>query len=277
MNGAHSGSFFVERRAAVEGLASFVIESQLWVALAVTSLSAYAARELGIARPGPALLAVFFSTLFIYNLDTSLDLDKDPHSPRATRARWFALSAAVCLGVTLASGPVLPALVVLLGGGFCSLYAIPLGRAKFRLKNVPGTKSAFVGISVAAAVLLVPLAHAGEIPVAGARVLWLFALLVTLTTLNATLFDVRDLHQDRGLGLATLPVLIGESRTRALLLVFAALGFGLVLSCAPELHLEAMTCWIVCTVFCLVLSPRSPRAAYSLLVDGALFLPWLLG
>jgi 4-hydroxybenzoate polyprenyltransferase len=260
----------------LEAALSFVTESQLWVAAAVTSLSAYAARQLQVARPGPALLAVFFSTLFIYNLDKSLDLGKNPGSTRATRARWLAGAAASSLVLTLASGPLQTIWVVLSGCGICSLYAVPLGSKGLRLKDVPGTKSLFVGLSVASAVLLVPLAHAGEIHVTGST-LWLFSFVATLTTLNATLFDIRDLTQDRAAGLSSLPVLLGATRTRAVLLVVALLGFGCVVRWAPQLRAEAAMSWMLCTLFCFLLTPNSPRAAYAWLVDGALFVPWLFG
>jgi hypothetical protein len=276
LNGARSGSFAVERRAPLEGLSSFVVDSQLWVAAAVTSLAAYTVRELGIARPEHALSGVFFSTLFIYNLDRSLDLAKGGDAARSHRARWLAGGAIACLAITLTRGPLLPALVVLGGGALCSLYAVPLGKRRFRLKDVPGTKSLFVGSSVAAAVIVVPLAHAESFRLAPGA-LWLFVFVVTLTTLNATLFDVRDLGQDRAGGLRSLPVLLGERRTRALLFVGAAVGFGAVVYGAPALRLPSAACWALCTVYCLALSPSSPRSAYAWLVDGALFVPWLLG
>jgi 4-hydroxybenzoate polyprenyltransferase len=261
------------RRSLTDGLTRLLVQSHLWVACAVLSLAAHAASRLGVASPGRALVTVFFSTLLIYNLDTSLDLNDHPESARARRARWLAGSCCLALMATLATGHLSATLLVVGGAFVCSLYAVPLPWSGRRLKDIPGTKSLFVGTSVAAAVVLVPVVYEG-LPLTG-RVLEVFSFTVTLTTVNATLFDVRDWVEDRQSGLASLPVLLGPAKTRLLLALTATVGFVGVAQLAPAMSVEAVACWALCVAFCLALSERSARSQYAWLVDGALFVPWL--
>lgn len=257
-------------------LYDYVVRTHLWVAGAVTSLASFAAHELEYPPSLAALAVVFFSTLLIYNLDTAIDLRPPPAASgarqvRATRLIWLALAAVLGLLTTMHWAT---SALVVGGAAVCCLYAVPLGPRGFRMKALPGAKSVVVGSAVAIAVVFVPLIeHGGAWP---ERCWPTLALLGTLTLVNATLFDVRDLEQDRARGLRTLPVILGLKTTRLVLGVGATASLSVLATLEPRLRQPAWLLLAALLPLIAWLGPRSPKSAYTWLVDGALFIPWLL-
>lgn len=267
-------------------LLGLCVQSHLWVAAAVSSLAAYTSLRSDVELSMPGLLLVWFSTLLIYNLDTALDLHAKSKladaatstsalvPPRLRHARWLALLAGLGLLVALAGAAPLSAALVIAGASFCCSYSLPLGTRRLRLKALPGFKSFLVGGAVAVATVSVPLTEAGQSWSFGSwQILWFVA---TLTTYNATLFDIRDLTYDQKRRLRTLPVLFGLARTRLGLACVGGGSFLLLAISAPHLRLEALSQLCLLLPLTFLLGPNSPRSAYAWLVDGTLFLPWLL-
>jgi len=263
-----------------------VVRTHVWVAAAVTSLASFSAHTLEFEPSLAALGVVFLSTLLIYNLDTAIDLtahDLTAHDltafgqgararqTRALRLTWLSLGALLGLLTTLRWST---SAVVIGGAAACCLYAVPLGPHRWRMKALPGAKSLVVGSAVAIAVVLVPLV---EHAIPWTTLTWLtLAFLGSLTTVNATLFDVRDLEQDHARGERTLPLLLGLTRTRLVLGIVVVAAFGTIAAVEPRLRQSA---WLVLGALLplsLWLGPRSAKGAYAWLVDGALFLPWLV-
>ena len=142
------------------------------------------------------------------------------------------------------------------------------------MKALPGAKSLVVGSAVAVAVVCVPLVERGA---HWTSLTWSsLALLLTLTIVNATLFDVRDLEQDGARGLRTLPVVLGLKATRALLGIGATGALTTIAAVEPRLSRPALLVLGALLPPIVLLGPRSPRCAYAWLVDGALFLPWFV-
>jgi 4-hydroxybenzoate polyprenyltransferase len=164
--------------------------------------------------------------------------------------------------------------LVLFGAGLGCLYAVPLGRRGIRLKAAPGIKSLFVGGAVAIAALGVPVVE-NQAPMSPSS--WTtLACMFTLTATNATLFDIRDVAQDGTRALATLPVLFGVGRVRLGLVMFVCSTLGLLSWCDPSLRQHAIVLSACLVPLSLALGPGSPRPAFTWLVDGALWLPWLV-
>lgn len=260
----------------------YCVRTHLWVASAVTTLALFACRRLDCEPSLGALAIVFFATLLIYNLDTTLDLRGastssfagDDLSRQQSRAAKLTFGSLIGLVAVLATTNWLTVALVVSGAGVCCLYAVPLGPRRFTMKALPGAKSLVVGGAVAIAVVTVPVAEQG---LGWGRDTWItLGFIATLTTVNATLFDVRDLEHDGRRGLRTLPVVLGLGWTRALLATVLLVNLVLLSSYDPTLHLPAWTGLAVFLPLIARLGPRSPRAAYAWLVDGALLLPWLL-
>ncbi len=264
-------------------LYDYIVRTHLWVAGAVTSLASFAAHELEYTPSLAALGVVFFSTLLIYNLDTAIDLAplggaSGARQQRALRLSGLGLVAVLGLLTTLHWAT---SALVVGGAAVCCSYAVPLGARGFRMKALPGAKSVVVGSAVAIAVVFVPLVeHGGPWSEHGGpwseRCWSTLALLGTLTLTNATLFDVRDLEPDRARGLRTLPVILGLRATRVVLGLGATAALGALATFEPRLRQVAWLLLAALLPLITWLGPRSPKGAYAWLVDGALFIPWLL-
>ncbi len=269
-----------------------LVASNVWVAAAVASLAAFTERHLALHVPWQALLVVFAATLAIYNTDRFFDAPAADPSRNLGRHPHALLAATGVFGVAagLVGAPVSAVALVVVGGAACMVYGAPLPRALRRLgapariKEVAGAKSWFVAAAVSVATVAVPVAFATD-PLAIARahqldIAALGGLYLAMTVIDAHLFDIRDVEHDRRDGVRTLPVLLGLARTRAVLLAviagwlaaaaIAVTSFGMTLGPAPVAGL------LVLAVASLTLTPRTPPLVFDLLVDGALFAPWLV-
>ena len=255
-------------------LYDYCVRTHIWVSLGVTALAAFSIRQLGLETHATPLSIVFFSTMLIYNLDTSLDLAKAPtfsERRRARRAATLSLGSLGALLAWLASCPWPAIVLVVAGAGFSCLYAVPLGPRGMQVKALPGMKSLVVGVAVAVAAVAVPmLSQSASVGPSTASTFWF---IVTMTTMNATLFDVRDYRQDLERGLRTLPVVLGLRSTRRNLALVGGASFWGVAVVEPSLRVQALVAFCVLAPLCFVLGPRSSRAAFAWLVDGALMLP----
>jgi 4-hydroxybenzoate polyprenyltransferase len=232
----------------------------------------------------------FCAALLVYNADR---LRPDPADTvniplrTAATARWRTISRAVFLAAALFL-IVWPLLrrdwltlgLVLAGSFICLGYSAPL--LGFRFKDVPLLKTFFAPTIVTAAVLGLPWLHLS--PVTDARTLFLTALRVwSFLLFNMILCDLRDLAGDRACDIRSLPVALGERRTRWLLLALLVLIEALALAVLQHSSVGHAPAWRVACIlgplylggllFC-VRQPRSERF-YEWAVEGMLFLPAL--
>jgi 4-hydroxy-3-methylbut-2-enyl diphosphate reductase len=138
------------------------------------------------------------------------------------------LSVAYILGVIYSVPVVPPALRRRLGYG--------------RLKDVPGSKDIFVGLALLCVCVVAPwLDHptrdAGALLVASC-----FAFV--LTFVKATTIDLGDMQEDHLLGRETLPILIGERRTRRLMVILTV-GLAVVLAFSAGLGWVPSVGWLL--------------------------------
>ncbi len=105
--------------------------------------------------------------------------------------------------------------------------------------------------------------------------------LLVLTGTNSHLFDVRDINSDREKGVLTLPLLVGVRGNR---LIWTGLNLSLLtllsrfwingfVAPLPEVVVPVT---LVNLIFIWLLNPDTPRNAYSIGLEGCLFLPALL-
>lgn len=238
-------------------------------------------RQLGLPlQVGPVTL-VGFSTLIIYNIDHARDALVEPKTPEAGGSPWPHAAAIVVgaagLVTTLLGSPPTMALLVIIGGALCSTYAITIPWIGWRrpLKNIPGFKSFFVSVAIACALVLVPASVLTVVDVPTIASLWcsLFALILV----SAHAFDTRDYVADLRSGVPTLPVALGNTRTRILISI---LGVALLL---PAFLLSSQVdhwhIWVAMVPQLLALwgwSGEQTRLAGTILVDGILAVPLLL-
>ena len=275
-----------------QGFLKIFIYPSLWVSLAVASLAYFTQETLGLPYDWRPLALIFAAALLPYNLDRILDSYVQT-IPDAQAQSYFRhrgifllpLAAALGLAILLYYAPP-PVRLVSCGGIAPLIYGLPLlplgrgnNRRWYRLKDIPGTKAWIVAGIVTYAVVAVPLAYAGVTPDRPALLTALFLLVLTGT--NSHLFDIRDLKSDAQKGVLTLPLMVGIRGTR---LIWTCLNLSLLLFLSsfwvaglttPALYV-IVPVTLINLAFIWLLNPDTPRNAYSIGLDGCLFLPALL-
>jgi 4-hydroxybenzoate polyprenyltransferase len=252
-------------------------------ACGITTLGGVACAILRIdwSRSAPLWFAGY---LIVYNADR-LYLDPADRLNTPLRSSWAArLRVWRVVLVSLAAGivtvwPVLtvrfwllfPLAVVF---GILCFYSRPIPRAGFRLKDLPYLKSLLAPIVIAIVLVLWPAWESG-IDLRG--IVWLvFFWIFLILTINALVYDYRDIEGDRSTGTRTIPVLLGQRRTRGLLIALAsALVLMSIALCRLGLAGPLMPGFLTLGPMMLLYSLRCrPHPALlSLMADVLLFLP----
>jgi len=218
--------------------------------------------------------------LVVYNLDR---LKRDPADRVNTPARvqshgmmrrWSWLLAAAGAAVLVAwplwigNGALL--LLTCLALPVALSYSFPIMGA--RLKDVPVLKTLFAPLVVLAAVLAPPILLQGL--AVGTPLLLAAGWSWSLLMFNMLLCDLRDIEGDRAAGTRSLPVLLGEQGTQALLWLLILAGAACAL-----MHAWPILAWATVALLgplALAAGRRRPEAFYEWLAEGTLFLPALV-
>ena len=271
---------------------AFAIYPSLWTAAGVASLTYFVQETLGLPPDWRAVALIFAAALLPYNLDRLLDSYVQPIPDPKVQSFFrnpgillILLAASLAIGALLLEAPS-QVLFVSCAGILPLIYGFPLlpfGRGTnkrwYRLKDIPGAKSWIVTGIITYAVFAVPLAYANVAP---NRTVILTALfLVVLIGTNSHLFDVRDVNSDREKGVLTLPLIVGVRGNR---LVWTCLNLSLLSllsgfwanGLADPLPEVVVPVILVNLIFIWNLNPDTPRNAYSIGLEGCLFLPAML-
>jgi 4-hydroxybenzoate polyprenyltransferase len=231
----------------------------------------------------------FCAALLVYNADR---LRRDPadslniplREAAAARLRFLSFIVLISSALVLLILPIIRhdwlTLMLVLGGALVSLnYSIPL--FGFRFKDVPLLKTFFAPTIVTASVLGLPWLHLdhGSVDLAtlalGSLRSWTFLMF------NMILCDLRDRSGDESCGIRSLPVVLGERRTRWLLVALLIGIEALALAAWILASSSHRTAWAVMCVLGplylggMLLAVRRPRSErfYEWVVEGMLFLP----
>lgn len=262
-----------------------LLYSSVWLAGAAAAQTAVTFRQ-GLT-PGAVgyrvVLLVFAATLLVYNLDAVLPFKHRQPAGTSGRKAWqqrhrhaLALLAA---GAALVAGLLfivdswwryLPALLPL--AALALLYSWPLARWRGRrraLREVPLLKVFLIAGVWSAITVGLPLL-AMEHPLAeGAELLaQRFCLVLAL----AIVFDIRDLSRDRAAGTRTFPVVMGQTRAKAVALAFLAVAMVL----GYERGVPPMSLGLTgISAAAVILLAHQGRSDYffALLADGVLLVP----
>jgi 4-hydroxybenzoate polyprenyltransferase len=255
------------------------VYSSVWTSLMLAATTGYVE---------PVWLT-FFSGLFIYNVDHISDAHAGESSDQSNRAYFLSrgplmllVLAALATGWLAGRAPVAAQVVFASYTAIGLLYRvdfIPVLRQgrwqRARLKDLPGIKSVLVATAITIASVGLPLAWNNQEMSHEAALLALFVL-VSMGS-NANMFDIRDEAEDRRHRVHSLPVFLGATWTRVLLLGVNFFCTGVLLWAwwsglvppRPELALANAA-----TVAYVSLLPVDvPRRVYWVLVDGCGFLP----
>lgn len=207
-----------------EKILSFLIFNSLFIALVCVFLT-YVSFEVFNVQPNlTLLLAVFLSTFSVYSLNRLTDMEEDsvnvPERESYVKGKEKTLLAlcilsygiALLLGFLVNPVSILVLLFPLLIG---ILYSLEVSPKLPRLKNIPGMKNFSVTLSWTVGAVFIPLVF--HYP--GLWITFLLFFFVFIKFLvNTMSFDIRDIEGDKKSGVRTIPVLLGRSRTKILLL-----------------------------------------------------------
>lgn len=204
----------------------FLLFSNLFMALCAVAQAMVTFMLIDSKPVYPVLAILFLSTLCIYNFSILLSRPKQPENSPFRRVRWFFAHFKLMVGITISSVILLLPLFFLVSGESIILlivlsilslsYGLPIfttGNQKFGLRNIPGLKLLLIGATWTLSIVILPLIESYShfhITVSNTDVLLLTGKRFLFITAMAIPFDVRDLFQDRSLGLKTIPVVFGE-------------------------------------------------------------------
>jgi 4-hydroxybenzoate polyprenyltransferase len=174
----------------------------------------------------PVIGLLFTATLGIYNFSILLSKPKHPERSSYRRVRWFFAHYRLMVTFTIVSllsliplffllsmeSRILLVFLAILSFGY-GLPLFSIGDQKFGLRNIPGLKAFLITLVWTLSCVLVPILEAQDqhltdislrdtIIILAKRFLFIAALTVP--------FDIRDLFQDKKLGLKTVAVVWGE-------------------------------------------------------------------
>jgi 4-hydroxy-3-methylbut-2-enyl diphosphate reductase len=239
----------------------FFLQSNLYVAGGAGCLS-YAAAVLQGIKPR---LADFFITFFYVFAMHVLNryADKASRFSYPSRAALyerykFGFFLASLSGVIAAliianaqSQGIFFALLVMTGLGL--LYSVRIFPERWlrvvrvaKLKDIPASKTIFIAGGLSVVATLLPSLREGSH--VGLQTLFALVVVFILVFVRSALFDVVDIQGDRLVGEETLPIVIGERRTKRLL-VYLVFGLAMAFVVAPFLglatdfsHILLITC-----------------------------------
>jgi 4-hydroxybenzoate polyprenyltransferase len=237
---------------------SFLTITSIWVAFTAAFGPILLCQLSGQDYNYVAALLVFLVTFAIYSLDkvsgSAEDLLNSPE--RACLAGWpvakIAIVAYLAAIVIVSWWDIAKLPCVLIPGLAGALYTARI--AGRRPKDLPGAKSLIVATATA-------ICYAGLIDGAA----WQYILIFLLTFIDTVIFDIRDIIGDKANGVRTIPVILGTSRTLAMLAIAC-----LVLACISPI--------VAAVGLGLIWYFRKERAGweYDLLVDGWMIWAWII-
>ena len=274
----------------------FLVLSNLAVACGAFSF-AHAASILCQRDPGwsfPFLSAAYIYAMHVLNrfLDKGASAYNDPEPASFLRRHRMLLVgtavAGVAMGLVVAARLGLPTFAALcamnLLGIVYSMPLVPAPRARkdrrVRIKDIPGSKSLSEALGWAVMMIILPLLDAGKIALTAVSIS--ISVVFLMGYVRSALMEVLQVQGDRIVGTETLPIILGEKRTLALLKgILLATGLllagGRLLGLIDEGFLPFFLSLLALSVCVMGYDMRRMHAGIGLeaLIEGSFFLAGL--
>ena len=202
---------------------SFLTISSIFIAIIAFLITYFSFLLYNINIDFRLLLAAFFLTLTIYNLNKLTDIKEDSiNLPERAKFIQKNKNLIICIPILSYATALLlaflqnPFSIFLILFPLCTgvLYSIKI--LNFRLKDITGLKNIVIALSCASTFAFLPLAVSLRNL---AMIVLVFYFIFVKILGNSVLFDVRDIEGDRISGVRTIPVVFGRRKTKNLLLI----------------------------------------------------------
>ncbi|MFH1033800.1 MAG: 4-hydroxy-3-methylbut-2-enyl diphosphate reductase [Pseudomonadota bacterium] len=234
----------------------FLVRSQVVVAGGAAGMTVASSLLQG-HRPRPILVGVaFFYIYAMHILNHFLDKEAGQYN-EPDRAQFLAKHQVFLIGSGVASAAAalflcamlgsLPFWLVLVMSVLGLLYSVPVIPAGLErrigiqsLKDIPGSKTISAALAWAVIVAVLPAVAAGDASPGPAGLAFIYAMVMVFV--RCAFFDILDVQGDLIVGKETIPIVLGESKTRRLLMSLI-LGLALLLALAPLWGLPSGLAW----------------------------------
>jgi len=274
----------------------FLLFSNIFIALCAVAQGAVTFYLIGSKNLPQVAGLLFTSTIGIYNFSILVTKPKFPEKSPYKRIRWFFSHYRLMVTFTIVSLLSLIPLFFLISiesgilliflGVISFFYSIPLftvAGEKFGIRNFPGLKQFLIIFVWTISCVLVPIleaqqAHTSIITMHQTVMLiaerFLFYGAITIA------FDLRDLFEDKQMGVKTIPVMLGEKTSLLFCQGLLALNF-LVLIVLDNYNFKSnfwgLTCTIAFTAWLIFKSKwEKNEYYYFFFLDGVLILQYFL-
>lgn len=273
----------------------FLVFSSLYLSLAAAGMAWCSCTFQGIACSLPITLVLSLVVFSVYNLNRKTDQAEDAlnHQRRFSFTRRFerplfiaALgSYTLAAAIALVSGA-LPALTAVMIPLTCGIvYSARIFPSRYRvrrLKEIPLVKNILVSIAWGATFALIPVTFSRLPPDQNTLLVFLF--IFSWTFIASVLPDIRDMEGDFQVGVVTIPVVLGITKTKVLLtavnLVAGTVVITMGVPTQPRVSAVLLICSLAYSQACILAMDRTGTADFlcdvvsdgQFLVLGALFL-----
>ncbi|MBP1929817.1 4-hydroxybenzoate polyprenyltransferase [Methanolinea mesophila] len=237
----------------------FLVFSSLYLSMAAAGMAWCSCTLQGIPCSVPIVLVLCLVVFSVYNLNRRTDQAEDAlnherrfsFTSRFERPLFLAALAsyALAVGIALYSGSFIGcgiAMIPLFCGILYSVPIIPRGWGVRRLKEIPLVKNILVSFAWGATFALIPVALSGLAP--GGASLLTFVFIFSWTFVASVLPDIRDMKGDALVGVVTIPVVLGISRSRVLLTVINLIAGAVILTLGIRTQPLASTGLLICSL-----------------------------
>jgi 4-hydroxy-3-methylbut-2-enyl diphosphate reductase len=147
-----------------------------------------------------------------------------------------------------------------------------------KLKDIPGSKTVFVALAWGTVISILPALTANHRIDVSTVIAFLFV--VILVFVRSALFDIMDIQGDRIVGKETIPIIIGENKTRLVLKLSLGILSLILLSSSllgmtPSLGYLLLVCTIYAYSYLFIYERK--RISHSVLLEGMVESNFVLG
>jgi len=278
-------------------LLGFLVNSNLYVAFGAGCLTYVSCLLQGITpRPSYFFIAasyVFSMHVLYYFTDKEAARFNDPGRAKFyERYKWifvtvivFSVQVSLFLSFRMGWNAFLFLITISLLRLIYSVKIVPKSRSKIlqykKLKDIPGSKTVFISLAWGSLISILPalsVDHRIDLPACIA-----FFFVAVLVFVRSAFFDIMDIQGDRIVGKETIPIIIGENKTKSILkflLGFIALILlsSYPLGLTPPLSYPLLACIIYAYAYILIYERKIISYGISLeaIVESNFILGWLV-